>query len=394
MREDDEIEIDEATTLEVINLFKGMDAESKKIALEENFATLESLKKIVEGEKDVELVDEQEDGSEKTHFTDSKNLLEIFKTYYDDDAAPLITEYTKYLHDSNGRIVYKRKYARDAAGNIERDANGSIRVFELDAKGHKIPIEDTSNERKVAGSVLGTAFDIAATFDSLEKIFTGKVKGTERTAEIAKLSSAIASLSGNIRSLLKIDKAGVVAPIVSSLLGLTGSIISLTDGAEPEEITEVVRDALQATTITAKYVLDPKFATTKIGQLLGGQSFVTAVTPFAEKLTANALKVNMVGAVMLGIFMGGVQYFKSDEQYQIDGLKDSLATKNKWIDSLTTGIKTFYSVISLGLDDALWGALSSKISGANKKNYDELFGDFLKIFISNQYTGSKEADTQ
>lgn len=416
MREADDVEIDEATALEVITLFQGMDAASKKTALEENLKTLESLKSLVEGDKKIETVDEQEDGSEETHFTDSKNLLEIFKTYYDDDAAPLITEYTKYLHDSSGRIVYRRKYARDSAGNIVRDASGQpVRVFELDANGNRIPIEDNSENRKAASSACGTVFDIASVLDSLEKIVSGKVTGTKLTAEIAELSGSIISLTGNIRSVGGFDKAGLIAPIASAVLGLTGSIISLTDGVKPEEITKVVQKALESATIISEYALKPEFATTKIGTLLGGNSFVSShitphVKPLAEALNANALKVNLGVAVVLGIVMGGVQYFDSAEKYQIDGLKDSLATKDKWTDAFTTGIKTFYSTITMGLDDALWSFLSSRVASAvygiewfwtkitggdvnkvqkmstNGKGYAELFGDFIKLVFFNQYT--------
>ena len=398
VNEDDEIEIDEATTLEVISLFQNMDASSKKTTLEENLKTLRSLKSLVEGTKDVEIVDEQEDGSEEIHFTDSKNFTELIKSYYDDDAPPLINEYTKYLHDSKGHIVYKRKYARDSAGKIRRDASGTpVRVYELDASGKKIPIENNSAEREFMGSALGTFADVLSICDSIEKIFTSK--GVERTAEIANLSSSVTSFIGNIRSLKGFDKAGIIAPIASSILGLAGSIISLTDGIEAKEITDVVQKTLQSATITAKYVLKPKFLDTKIGQILNksrsilnGDSWWTKIKPSAEKLNASALKINLTAAVALGIVMGGVQYFKSAEQYQNDGLKDSLATKNQWIDSLTAGIKTFYSTISLGLDDALWGFLSSKVQGINGKNYAEIFGDFLKLFISNQYTGSDGDD--
>jgi Ca2+-binding RTX toxin-like protein len=408
LSQDDDVEIDTTTTLEVINLFQNMDATEKKTTLKENLETLESLKTLVEGDKKIGIFDEE---TGKTFYADVNNLFKCIKNYYDEDAAPIITEYTNYIHDSNGRIVYKRKYKRDSAGNILRDAhNQPIREFELDANGNKIKIENNSKHREFMGNMLGSISDISEIFDSIKKLSNDDLNGVERTAEITKLNGSIVSLTGNIRSLGNFDKAGIIAPIASSVLGLVGSIISLFDGVKAEEVVDVVQKSLESATIFSKYVLNPEFANTKIGQLLGGQNFVNKVQPFAEKLNANALKINLGVSVALGLFIGGVQYFKSNEQYQIDGLKDSQAIKDKWTDAFTAGMKTFYSGVTGGLDDAVFGILSStatnlvylgewfgtliiggdvskvKKMSTGGKNYMELFGDFVKLVFLNQYT--------
>ena len=330
--EADAVKIDEATALEVINLFHGMDTASKKTALEENLKTLESLKSLVEGDKKIEIVDEE---TGRTYYTDSKNLIECLKAFYDDDAPEWLTDYTKYVHDFKGHIVYKFHYQTDSSGQ-------RIRVFDLDAGGNRIPVEHNKQLREAAGNTLGITVDICSAAESIDKIRSGELNGVETAAEISNLSGNIVNITGAIRQLGGFDKAGTIAPIASAFLGSIGSIISLFDGVEPEEVVDVVKDTLESVTILSEYALKPEFATTKIGTMLGGNSFVTTkLKPIAETLNANALKVNLGVSVALGLVMGGVQYFKSAEQYQIDGLKDSLAAKDKWTDAFTTGIKTF-----------------------------------------------------
>lgn len=405
---EEEIEIDSSTTLEVINLFAGLSIAEKKSALKENLESLQKIKTLIEGDKKIEIVDEE---TSNIFYTDSKNLFDCINAYYDDDAAPIITEYTNYIHDSKGRIVYKRKYKRDSAGNIMRDANNQpIREFKLDANGNKIKIENQSEYRKFMGNMLGYVTDFYSIYGSLEKINSGNLNGVEKTAEISKLSGSVVSLIGNIREIGDFDKAGTIAPVASALLGLTGSIISLCDGVKAEEIVDVVQETLKSSLIISKYALQPEFASTKIGHLLGGNSFVTTkIKPLAETLNANALKANLGVAVALRLVMGGVQYFKSNEQYQIDGLKDSLALKDKWTDAFSAGMKTFYSTVTLGLDDVVFGFASNlvylgecfgtwitggdvskvqKMSTGGKK-YMELFGDFVKLVFFNQYTDAE-----
>ena len=409
VRQDDNIKIDEATALEVINLFKVMDAAEKKTTLKENLATLESLKTIVEGDKKIEIKDEE---TGKSYFTDSKNLIETLKACYDDDAPEWLTEYTKYVHDFKGHIVYKSYYLKDQDGHFIYDSEGNpIRFFELDANNNRIPVEYNSKLRDAASNTLGITFDIYSASESIEKLLYEDLNGVQKTAEISKLSGNIVSITGAIRQLGDFDKAGTIAPIASAFLGLTGSIISLCDGVTAEEVVDVVQKALEFSTITAKYALTPEFATTKIGTLLGGNSFVTTkLKLIAESFNTNAIKVNLGVAVALGLVMGGVQYFKSNEQYQIDGLKNSQAIKDKWTDAFTTGMKTFYNTVTLGLDDAAFGMLSAGATNAvygiewiwtaitggdvskvkkmstGGKNYMELFGDFLKLVFLNQYT--------
>ena len=199
----------------------------------------------------------------------------------------------------------------------------------------------------------------------MSKILDENSNGVEKAAAISKLSGNIANIIGEVRQLGGFDKAGTIAPIASAFLGSIGSVISLFDGVEAEEVVDVVQKALESATILAEYALKPEFATTKIGTMLGGNSFVTTkLKPIAETLNANALKINLGVSVALGLVMGGVQYFKSAEQYQIDGLKGSLATKDKWMDAFTTGIKTFYGTVTGELDDVAFGLLSAGASNA------------------------------
>ena len=98
-----------------------MDATEKKTSLKENLENLELLKTLVEGDKKLEIKDEE---TGNNYFTDSKNLIEILKACYDDDAPEWLTEYTKYVHDFKGHIVYKFHYKQNSDGNFAYDSSG------------------------------------------------------------------------------------------------------------------------------------------------------------------------------------------------------------------------------------------------------------------------------
>mgnify|MGYP002621951891 CR=1 FL=1 len=398
---EEEVEIDEETTLEVINLFKGLSTSEKAATLKENLETLESLKSLIEGDKKIEIVDEE---TGKITFTDISHFIQLVGSFYNDDTPIWFGELTKYARDKNFHIKYQFHYLRDLYGNYALDhAGNKIKVFDVDANGDKIKIENT--HREAFNSGLGALFDISSIIDAGIQISSGKLTVTEIANKATDISAHVASVTSNISELTgRFKKAGLIGSLAAPVLSTVASIISLTDGVEPKEIVELVSNALQTANNTIRqFSTSTLLENTKFAKWLKEQ-------PMGQKLSANALKANLLVAGAVGIITGGIQYFESAEKYQIDGLKDSQAIKDKWTDAFSAGLKGFYGTATFGLDDVAFGFLSSTatnlvylgecfgtwITGGDVskvqrmstggKNYMELFGDFVKLVFLNQYT--------
>lgn len=217
VRQEDYVEIDTATTLEVINLFQNMDTAEKKTALKENLETLESLKTIVEGNKKVEIVNEE---TGETIFTDISHFFQLIGSFYNDDTPIWFGELTKYARDKNFHIKYQFHYLRGLDGNYALDRNGNkIKVFDVDANGDKIKIENT--HREAFNSGLGALSDISSIIDSGIQISSGNLTVTEVANKATDISAHVASVTSNISELTgKFKKAGLIGSLAAPVLSI------------------------------------------------------------------------------------------------------------------------------------------------------------------------------
>lgn len=237
------------------------------------------------------------------------------------------------------------KYELDENGDPKKDKNGNL-------------IKDESPSKTIIAAGYNAILDIESIIKSAKNIAEKDLSGAELFNEELSISNKIVSLTNNIAQFNGDPKAAFITPFASSAVGLVTNVITcFTDGASSKEITTIISNGSKLATETIRL-----FGSC---EALKDSAFTKWLTTEAggKKLAkfAGSKIPNIITGAIVGLYSGFDQYFKSVDNYNVDGLPDSVATFNTWMDVIDSTVHGFLHTV-FPLDDIIYNGVCTIFS--------------------------------